>query len=326
MAHYPTIRAIHQWTPYVVDTFRSIMPPIHAAYPDIHVATAKTYSEMRSSLLVKTGCKHTEEPETSIMEYIHGDAGYAVLIRQDLIPDKNDEHFCWMLWHELGHFYAINSERTNLHHYADPGLADESQLVALNAAGKAVCGLSDERLKQEGYWFWQEFIAEAISKYVSYKHRPVKPSYHPELIDWRPDLWGDIVERLMTLLDETFFHYSQTIDEYSLAHYFANLLMDDFIVLYVKAAADGKLKIYDNSTRPPKIVGTKPGEIEPTCISDIEEEELRKPLWKMKDLLEKQMAKEDFWMIDESFLLEIGRCIGDMMFAKLMLLARHRFD
>ena len=43
--------------------------------------------------------------------------------------------------------------------------------------------------------------------------------------------------------------------------------MDDFIVLYVKAAAEGKLMVYDEGD----IVGTEPGEIEPTCISDIEE-------------------------------------------------------
>ena len=49
---------------------------------------------------------------------------------------------------------------TDLHHYNDPGLTDDSHIVEFTADGP-VLGLSDERLKQEGYWFWQEFIAEA---------------------------------------------------------------------------------------------------------------------------------------------------------------------
>ena len=40
-------------------------------------------------------------------------------------------------------------------------------------------------------------------------------------------------------------------------------------------------------------------------------------LWKMKGLLETQVKKERFWEIDEEFLLEIGTCIGELMFAKL---------
>lgn len=131
---------------------------------------------MRRSLIAQTGSKHTGESEAAIMEYIHGNKGYAILIRQNLLPDKNFEHFCSMLWHELGHFYAIISEITDLHRYNDPGLADDRRNIEFDAAGKPVSGLSEERLKQEGYWFWQEFIAEAISKYVSYKHRSSMPT------------------------------------------------------------------------------------------------------------------------------------------------------
>lgn len=324
MAVYPTKNEIRLWTPLAVEIFKTFMPPIAKSYPQVYIATARTYRKMRADLLVQTGCKHINEPEESVMEYIHGERGYAILIRQNLLPDKNDEHFCWMLWHELGHFYAINSELTDLHHYNNPGLVDDSRIIEFTSSGP-VLGMSDVRLKQEGYWFWQEFIAEAISKYVSYKHRSTTRYYHPEQIDWHPKYWGGIVDKLMMLLDETFIHYSLTIDHYSLAHYFANLLMDDFIVLYVKAAAEGKLKVYDNSTTPPIIVfPTDP--IEPTCISDIEEDEFREPLWKMKAVLQEQVNKERFWIINEDFLLEIGRCIGEMLFAKVKYTAHHRFD
>lgn len=319
MINYPRKQDIQLWIPGSLSIFQSIMPPISVPYPATHIAAARDWEEKRNRLLEQTGCKHTEEPEASIMEYIHGDKGYAILIRQNLIPDKNDEHFCWLYWHELGHFYAINTEVTDLHHYSDPGVMDDSRILEITANGP-VLGLSNERLKQEGYWFWQEFIAEAISKFVSYKHRSTLSTYHPEQITWHPDYWGGIVDKLMGLLDSALGFYPSTIDEYSLAHYFANLLMDDFIVLYVKAAAEGKLMVYDEGD----IVGTEPGEIEPTCISDIEEERFQAPLWRMKELLDKQMGKREFWIIDEDFLLEIGRCIGELMLAKIIVMAGYK--
>ena len=311
MANKPTKLDIQLWIPAATDIFKSIMPPINTPYPQVIIANGRNFRSIRTQLVNDLACKKTEFPEDSIMEYILGEKGDAILIRQNLLPDDSDEHFCWFFWHELGHFYAINSEVTDLHHYNDPGLTDDSHIVEFTADGP-VLGLSDERLKQEGYWFWQEFIAEAISKYVSYKHRSTTRYYHPELMDWHPDNWGGIVDRLMGLLDDALWYYPSTIDEYALAHYFASLLMDDFIALYVKAAADRKLKVYDDG-----MIVLPEEEIEPTCISDVDDERFRVQLWKMKGLLETQVKKERFWEIDEEFLLEIGTCIGELMFAKL---------
>ena len=95
--------------------------------------------------------------------------------------------------------------------------------------------------------------------------------------------------------------------------------MDDFIKLYVQAAADGKLKVYDED-----IGGVVyPDElIEPTCISEIKSIEMQKPFWKMKQILEQQLTKEQFWLIDEKFLLDVGSCIGEMMFRKIIVKSR----
>lgn len=314
MANYPTQNEIRHWSNYAIDTFDSVMPSIGKPYPSIHIATAKTFPAMRTELVEQTGCTHTEESEAAIMEYIHGDKGYAILIRQNLLPDRDEDHFDSMLWHELGHFYAINTESTEFSHYSDPGVVDSSRIMEFTEAGP-VLGMSDERLKQEGYWFWQEFVAESISKYVSYKDRSSKDSYRLELIDWNPMFWDGIVDKLLYLLNSTLYQYQHTIDEYGLAHYFANLLMDDFIKLYVQAAADGKLKVYDEEIG---IVVYPDEPIEPTCISDIDSEEMQKPFWKMKQILEEQLAKEQFWLIDEQFLLDVGSCIGDMMFCKII--------
>ena len=123
------------------------------------------------------------------------------------------------------------------------------------------------------------------------------------------------MDKLQYLLDSTLNQYQFTIDEYGLAHYFANLLMDNFIKLYVQAAAEGKLKVYDEDIGA-VVYPDEP--IEPTCIWDIKLSELQKPFWKMKRILEEHLAKEQFWLIDEKFLLDIGSCIGEMMFRKLM--------
>lgn len=167
----------------------------------------------------------------------------------------------------------------------------------------------------KGYWFWQEFIAEAISKRVSYKLRSAKPTYHPEQIDWLPQVWKGIVDKLRILLEDTFTYYPSTIDEYSLAHYFANLLVDDFIILFRIAAKEGNLKTHATG----KAAFTEE-EIEPTCISEVDRR-YQPSLWKLMGLLDGQMQKEHFWEITEDFLLDIGTCIGDLMLAKILVMA-----
>lgn len=246
------------------------------------------------------------------MEYIHGENGNAILIRRELIADLLVQsehelriHFEHFFWHELGRFYAINVETNDLHQYNHPGLVDESPVY--NHATDA-CGFSSERKKQEGYWFWQEFIAEVISNHVSYTLRSGSGNYHPELLDWTTDTWGGIVNQLNDLLESTLYYYPSTIDEYSLAHYFARLLTDDLTVLYVKAANEGKLKS-DGNVYPEE-------KIEPTCIIDLPDY-YQTHLWKMHEILKGQLAKKEFWIIDENTLEKIGSCIGDMMVEKI---------
>lgn len=310
MPNYPKKDDIKLWIPLCLRIFQSIMPPISTPYPPVYIATAKTFKSMREQLITDLDCVNKEFPEDSIMEYIHGRKGGAILIRQNLLPSKNDEHFALFFWHELGHFYAINSETDNFHHYSDPGLVDDSQIVAFSNAGPVV-GWSDERKRQEGYWFWQEFIAEAISKYVSYNHRVAMPSYHPELITWLPNEWGCIVDKLNGLLDDALIYYPNTIDEYSLAHYFANLLMDDFIRLYVKAAENGRLKVYRDGD-----VVIPEEKIDPTCLDEIMPS-MQKPLRKMQGILENQLRKNRFWEIDAEVLFQIGDCIGTLTLEKV---------
>ena len=275
-------------------------------------ADGRDFRKVREQALSDVACSYKEIPaEDSIMEYIHGEHGSAILIRQNLLPDNSEQNFCWFFWHELGHWYAINSEENDLHRYNDPELLDNISFA------DRLCGIDTAslQLKQEGYWFWQEFIAEAISKYVSGKYDAEHYNKKPDHIDWNPVVWGPIVHYLDNILDAAFSPFNSTVDEYALAHYFANLFMRDVIVLYVKAAEAGELLINDNG----KIVYADKF-IEPTCISDIDPEEFQPAMWELYKLLKMQMQKERFWEIDENFLLELGKHIKALRDVQIQLI------
>lgn len=326
-------------TPAAFDIFKRIMPPIDTPLPRLYVADGRNFRKVREQALSDVSCASKEVPaDDSIMEYIHGEKGSAILIRQNLLPDDSEQNFCWFLWHELGHWYAINSEKDNLYRYNGPELLDsidsidsidstgciassDSATLADRINGIDMANMADMadittlHLKQEGYWFWQEFIAEAISKHVSGKYdAEVIYTNKPDHIDWNPTVWNSIVQFLMNLLDTAFSPFNSTVDDYTLAHYFANLFMRDVVIMYVKAAKNGELKVYKDG----KIVyPDKP--VEPTCISDIEPEEFQPAMWKLHKLLEGQMQKERFWEINENYLLELGKCIAELRDVKAQL-------
>lgn len=314
-------KLLQSWIPGIIACFQHFMPAIDKPYPKIFFSTASTFRKTRKQLLEMADSQITEFPEDSLMEYIHGSKGGVILIRRELLGEFAHSgekmlyyYFSHFLWHELGHFYAINSETTDLHCYNSPGLADDSQYLDPLSG---VCTLSSERKKQEGYWMWEEFIAECIANYVSYKHRSSSLDYHPERMVWEPQNWGAIPDRLEMSLDEAFNRYQAIVDGYSLGHYFAYLLTDDLCKMYVEAAEAGKLKVYDQKTG----VSILPAEpIEPTCISD-QMEGYQPDLWRLHGILSKQLAKERFWMIDEETLEEIGDCIANLTVAKNRMLS-----
>ena len=299
--------------PATYNIFKSIMPPVTFPCPQIYIADGRNFRKVREQVLSDVSCPYKEIPaDDSIMEYIHGEKGGAILIRQNLLPNDSEQNFCWFLWHELGHWYAINSEKDDLHRFNDPDLLDT---ITFADRLRGVYNTSLQ-LKQEGYWFWQEFIAEAISKYISGKYDAERYPHKPDHIDWNPSVWGPIAQYLMDLLDAAFSPFSRTIDDYALANYFANLFMRDVVVLYVKAAEAGELLVNKDG----KIV--YPDEpIEPTCISDIDPEEFQPATWELYKLLKNQMEKERFWEIDEDYLLELGKNIKKLRDVKEQLIA-----
>ena len=282
--------------PAVCDIFMNTMPSIDTPLPRLYIANGRNFHKVREQAISDVFCPYKEFPaEDSIMEYIHGEKGSAILIRQNLLTDNNEQTFCWFLWHELGHWYAINSEKNDLHRYNAPDLLDHITL-ADRLRGIDTTAI---QLKQEGYWFWQEFIAEAISKYVSGKYDAAHYTDKPDHIDWNPSIYEPIMDYLDNMLAVAFSPFAGTVDEYALAHYFANLLMRDVVVLFVKAAENGEVLVEDEP-------------IEPTGISDFDPEEFRPAMWKLYKLLKKQVEKERFWEIEENYLQELGKCITEL--------------
>mgnify|MGYP006988867410 CR=1 FL=1 len=278
--------------PEALEAFKRHMPPLGKDYPEITIVTARSFEETRTRIVEKTGCPIKEAPSDSCLEYIHGDKGNAILIQSNAIPAipretaYNKEFFQHLLWHELGHFYAINSEPDNLHRFN-------------NASEEA--GMDKERFwrTKRGYWFWSEFIAESIANRIGYLIRSEGMNYHPELIEWDADTWIPVSDKVEDNLQ--MIYGDGIIDEYELAHYFAALLTDDMVMLYVEAARDGKLKNDDGSRC----------DEEPTYISKMAAE-LQPPMWELLKALQPQVEKEQFWLISQSDVERLGTLIFEL--------------
>ena len=106
-----TQKTIKGWLPGVNAVFRYHLPLLPVQYPDVHLATAKTFPQLRKQIIKDTGCRLKGIPDDSCMEYIHGRLGGAILIRMNQLPPKTDfDAFIHFYWHELGHFYSIGEK------------------------------------------------------------------------------------------------------------------------------------------------------------------------------------------------------------------------
>jgi len=333
-------KQIRLWITTAEEIFQKYMPA--GTLPDIYIGAPRNILKLRAELVEKTKSRqlYTPDPYNIPMETIHGDAGDAILIQQKLVYNGEgaERYFYHCLWHEIGRYFAIYNECEDrdeysvsvLHRYNDlelaGGMPDQTAqglAGSEQAKGEEPTQIAHKILhdRQEGYWFWSEFIAESIANYVEEEFSRIDnaDSYHPEQITWEPELWSFLPDRLISFLEMGFSYYVESIDEAGLAMYFATLLMSDFPKRYVQAAMDGKLKVYDNAAiAVGKFGATKlmePGSIDPTCISKMPEA-YQDILRDMKSVLEIQMQKKKFWEIDEHFLDKIGGCISSLEFEK----------
>lgn len=180
--------------------------------PKVYLADGRNFLRVRKDVLSDIGYPDKELPaEDAITEYIPGEKSSAILIRQNLLPDNDKQSFYWFLWHELGHWYTRNTEPDDLRRYSNPNLLDA---VTLSDRLRGV-NTTITQLKQDGYWFWQEFIAEAISQYVSGEYN-AQQFDTSQPIEWRSSAYLPIILYLDSMLDAAF-SPDDLVDEYALS-------------------------------------------------------------------------------------------------------------
>lgn len=141
---------------------------------------------------------------------------------------------------------------------------------------------------QIGYWFWTEFIAEVIACHID-----------PDVdIDWKTFNRFTVRKELGTLIKEAFSRYKDSVDEYSLAHYYAKLLADKTITEYLKAAYDGRLLVHNPGRLANGLFGGyetfKDSNIDPTYRSDVDES-YYPVLDDLQEILKAQLSRDPYW-------------------------------
>ena len=285
---------INAWVDEAVKEFWSIMPSADALPPIIKIGSPVTLRRIRTELVELTGSKNVnmKEPYTSAMETLHGEKGTAILINQKVCSNTITE-FKHEFWHEMGHYYSIQFE--------------PPEFASLDGQE-----LKPDRVRQEGFWMWREFIAESISCYVQGNGWEYKEEFK------REHHWKDLAWQLKRMLLMVFETYQVTVDEYALAFFFARLLMDAPTKAFVTDALNNDLLIWD--PRRWAYVPMKPDSIEPTQISTAPAM-FHEVLMDIMDLLEEQLQKEVFWKTDVEFLDQLGQLIMKMNEIRILALS-----
>lgn len=286
---------IKKWCGAALYIFKNFMPDVYDI-PEVHIVTDKLIIKKRSEI-----AKRLKAPERAIslrdydvlMEMVHGECGDAIIIKQTsvnnllkTIPEYEKlRSFCLFFWHELGHFYAIKKEKDDLHRFNDAVFSEDD---------------FESNLKQEGYWFWSEFIAQCIAYHVDFMNCSVnnKEKYHPENIEWDDNVHEFISSKLLGYLELAFEEDLFSINSSALAMYYAIIFKDDLTQRYLKASEDGK-PLDDEDI------------IELTVITKVDPA-YHDALLKLYRILEKQMSKENFWETNEYFLYDVGDLITEL--------------
>ena len=287
-----TQKQIKEWIPAALSAFQSIMPPISTLYPEIQIASAATLKKIRAALVEKTGSPNVnmKTPYTSMMETLHGDSGTAILIYQKICPDTQAE-FNHALWHELGHFYAISTEKEPFFYFAGQGL-------------------DEDRIRQTGYWVWNEFVAECIANYVGTQIHPINAEVYKCQKHWRQPYL-----RLQSMIQTAYNMYPGSFSEYDLAIYYATLLTDPATVAFIDGAMKNELTVWN----PDKwaYVLMEPDSIEPTAISLLPAQ-YGDLLLDISDLLQDKVDEDEFWTVDGDFLDRLGLMVTELNDMKAM--------
>lgn len=267
---------IKQWINEARDIFCHYMPNAQNLMNNVKIVlvSEKRWRKVRSQIVIDILSDQIDVDDTVMFETIHGKLGTVILLRQKFVREYYE--FCKMLWHEMGHAYGIEYE------------CPSANFIRFNAPG-----LADERAQQEGYWLWQEFIAESISNYVHNCYNSKNADNHIIVLSQ-----GQIEEHLRNLIIIAFQYFQYTMDEKTLGIYYATILMDkDIINVDVES-----LYILHSS------------------ILHSVDKKFHKALNTIMDILKEQVTHEQFWRISSDTLERIGEQLLSMNTIKTSLI------
>ena len=138
-----------------------------------------------------------------------------------------------------------------------------------------------------GYWFWSEFIAEAISCHVSNEYRKTMPNYHPEKAFCNLDSKLEVSNQISMMLN-TIFRGPQ-IDIFSLSFYYAHFLKEDLYELYRKALTGCTL--------------------EDTAGIMFFPYDMNEMMLNLMYKLGNQLKRENFWIVNAEWIEELGNMV-----------------
>lgn len=282
-----TQKQMKEWIPEAVEHFKAAMSPIDVPYPEIFIASANTEDSVREELVEMTHSPVVEVAGPSYMEYLHGDRGNAIIVYQRRFNNRGwernaKERFQHMLWHELGHFYAVSSEDPN-DNYA--------RFLNLTFA-------EGEYPLQVAYLFWSEFIAEAIACRVA-----PEPS-----IDWKTANWRPYRSKLEANAQCVVLDPDDRESVYSLSIYLATLLADKGTRSFIEAANDGMIKEESFGRLSMGLGATTEKTLSDKGIDPCGLDCVPKPYIKcikvLQDKMAKHLQKDQYWLLTQSELLD----------------------
>ena len=277
----PTKAEIESRITRIYTVFKKTMPPIAIPYPSITVATQRTHRDARALFVARTGAAAIPANDQAV-ELIRGPKGSAIIVRKEQI--KSLDHLYHALWAELGRFYISTA--------------------AIHPA--------ETKEMEAGRDFWFTFAPEAIANRVERALRMNADTYSSavpikaETIEWPEEQWRHVYDELKLQLLSIYGKRSIQISE--LAIHLAASITDDLLVDMIEKGRAGELP------------GRKGQPFDPIGV-DMMPVEMRKPMMELIALLEAQMAREQFWEVDEKTLGRIGQLICAMNEAYLAIIA-----
>ena len=248
-------KQINEWIPETFEIFKRVMDLPDMQEPKIYIGSRTTYEKARAAALEYTGCTRVNKKSSddTVMEYIGGDKGQAILIQQRFCPKEKVDFQC-CLWHELGHF--LSEYMDGYSKYTKEKLSD------------------DEFVENIGYDAISEFIADAVSNYVYEKNGGV---YYNKGTYW--------CYRVPELLDMVFNKHPKMVSGYFLGVYFADILTDGSYKMFEEDTRSRKIYNGDGSFIDPTYLS----EIEEKYVNDMmllkecyEYQLGQKPFWRVK--------------------------------------------